>query len=982
MTTSQNLLRFLDYVLDPAAGQVRHGTDRLSLRPKTLAVLAYLAAHADRLVTKRELLDAVWPDTAVTDWVLTSCIRELREAFGDDARRPRVIETVHGRGYRFVAAIAPAASARAVSSAVAVPVSTALVGRRVELETLDGWWQRALAGERQVGFVIGEAGMGKTALVDEWCRLLIYRLLVVGSEAPNSQTTNNPTTCLLARGQCIEQRGAGEPYLPVLEALGRLCTESGSAAVVDVMRRHAPAWLVQLPGLLEPAECEALERRLGATTRERMLREMAALVAALPLPLVFVLEDLHWSDHATLDLVATLAQRRDPARLLLIGTYRPVEATVRNHPLRAVHQDLRARGRCQDLWLRPLTAPATVEYLCARWPALAAADTLGAAVHQRTDGNPLFLVNLADYLEATGAVVRAAGGWDVQGDPSGLAEDVPPGLRQLIAAQIERLGDGERGALEAASLAGRSFSAALVAAAIAGDVVEIEDRLAGLAHSGMMVSADGTSAWPDGTVAGTYRFNHALYQSVFRDRVPPARRRQLHERLAVRLEQAYTGHTADVSRELALHFEAGGDAARAVPYLEEAAIRFIRRGANREAIALLEQGLAILDALPATPERQLRTIRLCMGLGPALVPVRGYGAPEIERLYERARQLSEERNDPVQLFQALIGLTGTYLSQGRLDRARGTAQQLQQALLQVPLPAFEFAGSLFVGMVTYHTGSLAAAHAALTRALTLGEVPLPALSLDMQTMALGYRTMVLVHQGLPDQARHALVQTTERAMATERPFDRSFATQIACFVHVILRDFERLAQAAEQAVAFDDFPAIAAFGRFSHGRVLAARGDHGRAVETMRDTIEAYRAAGQGIALPLMLAALAEGHAAAGDTVAALAGVAEARTAAEAAGEIRYLAELDRIEGDLHAARGDTQAAERCLRRAIAVARAQGARWWALRATTSLARLALQPGRRRASRAELARVVESFDEGADTEDLQEARRLAAAAPER
>src|SRR5262249_35565793 len=150
------------------------------------------------------------------------------------------------------------------------------------------------------------------------------------------------------------------------------------------------------------AECEAIERRLGVASRERMLREIAALVTALPAPLVLFLEDLHWSDHATLDVVSTLAQRRDLARLMLIGTYRPVEVTVRDHPLRKLHQNLRDHGRCRDVWVAPLTETGVRTYLESRWPALTGAAALASVLHERTDGNPLFLINIADYLAADG----------------------------------------------------------------------------------------------------------------------------------------------------------------------------------------------------------------------------------------------------------------------------------------------------------------------------------------------------------------------------------------------------------------------------------------------------------------------------------------------------------------------------------------------------------------------------------------------------
>jgi len=942
------ILVFLDFVVDAANARLRRGAEIIPLRPKALALLSCLAARPGRLVTKDELLATVWPDTSVSDWVLTSTVRELRDALGDDAREPRIIETVHRRGYRFLPAVDSAPTPRATQA------GSRVVGRSAELAALAGWFGRAVAGERQIVFIIGEAGIGKTTLVDAFVESL------------------DRSTCLVARGQCIEQGGAGEPYLPVVEALGRLCAEAGGTPVVDVLRRHAPAWLVQLPGLLDAAECEALERRLGASTRDRMLREMATLVAALPAPLVLVLEDLHWSDQPTLDLVSTLARRRDAARLLLVGTYRPVDVAVRNHPLRAMHQELRAHERCHDLWPPPLTEVATAEYLRTRWPGLADVERLARLGHERTDGNPLFLVNLADYFEATGAVASGDGGWAVQRDPAMLGDDVPPGLRQLLAVQIERLDDAQRTALEAASLAGRSFSAALVAAALEADVVAIEACFVTLSDGGMMVCADGTSAWPDGTVAGAFRFNHFVHQSVFRDRVPPARRRQLHQRIAVRLEQAHAGSTADVSTELAFHFEAAGHAERAVPYLEEAAGRALRRGANEEAAALLERGLKIVEPLVRTPERTLHTIRLCLILGSSLEPTRGYGDPQIERLYEHARRLSEESNDPAQLFQALVALAPTYMGQARLDRAEETTRRLRQLAEEMPLPQFMFTASLLSGMVRYRAGRLSETREFLERAVSFDDMPLPAVSIDLHAVARRYLALVLLHEGHLDQARSRLREATSRAQAGGRPYDRTFGAQVTCMFHLISRDIDALASAAEEALASEGFPLALAIGRVSHGRVLSASGDPRRGIEIMREGCEAYRAAGQRIGLPVLLAALAEGHAAAGDAAAARACLAEARAIAESTGDVHYLAELHRLEGKLQAG-DDAPAAERSFRRAIAVAREHGARCFELRATTSVVRL----GTRRTDADDLARLVASFGDATESPDLEDARRVLA-----
>jgi predicted ATPase len=208
------------------------------------------------------------------------------------------------------------------------------------------------------------------------------------------------------------------------------------------------------------------------------------------------------------------------------------------------------------------------------------------------------------------------------------------------------------------------------------------------------VRSDGATEWPDGTVPGAYRFDHALHQGVLRDRVPPARRRQLHERIAARLEDAYAGHVAEVSAELTVHLEAGGHAERAIPHLEEVAVRALRRGAHREAVGLLERAVAILDSLPPTPERALRTIRLSITLGSALLPG-GLDDPRLHQVYERARRLSEESDDRVQLFQVLVALTGTYSAQARFDRAwRRRSSSSAPARNHTPIPAvLLFAGS-------------------------------------------------------------------------------------------------------------------------------------------------------------------------------------------------------------------------------------------------------------------------------------------------
>ena len=292
--------------LDLANERLWYGDQARALRPKTFALLRYLVEHPGQLLTKAALLEAIWPETAVSEVVLSVCIRELRQALGDDAKTPHFIETVHRRGYRFIGRLPLGDPSAPHSSAPAPPPP--LVGREHALQAMHRALATALTGVRQILFVTGEAGLGKTTLVDAF-------LTAVEGQGP----------LRIGRGQCLDHHGSGEAYLPVLEALERLCRGPEGPGLVKTLRHQAPTWVVQMPGLVSSAELEELQRRVLGSTRERMLRELAEALTVLTAtqPLVLVLEDLHWSDYATLDVLAALARRREPARLLVLGTYRP-----------------------------------------------------------------------------------------------------------------------------------------------------------------------------------------------------------------------------------------------------------------------------------------------------------------------------------------------------------------------------------------------------------------------------------------------------------------------------------------------------------------------------------------------------------------------------------------------------------------------------------------------------------------------------------
>jgi DNA-binding winged helix-turn-helix (wHTH) protein/tetratricopeptide (TPR) repeat protein len=958
-------LGFAEFTLDAANAQLRRGRDVITLRPKTLAVLCHLADRAGQLVDKAELMERVWPDAVVGDWVLAGCIQELRRILDDDPRQPRFIETVHRRGYRFIAPVEPArrdAAARILSAPVPGP---AIVGRDAELAELDGWLAAALAGQRQFGFLVGEAGIGKTSLVD------VFR---------NVAAARHPGV-LFAHGQCIEWRQeatpAAEPYLPVIEALARLCSTAAGAQLRAGLRRLAPSWLALLPGLDDEPSVQR------ATTRERLALEMIAFLGALTQPLVLTLEDLHWADSATIELLTSIAQRRDPAPLLVLATYRPADAAMREHPVKTMHLALRARGRCRDLWLRAFDEAAVRAYLGLRCLGLPPADTqaLARVIVARTDGNPLFVASVVDHLETDGSLVSRDGGLVLAADLDALAVGIPLGLRQMIGAQIDQLAVPEREVLEAGSLSGFRFSAEAAAAVGGGDVVEVEARLEHLARRGQLVRSIGEEPWPDGTVAGAYEFTHALFGDVLRDRVPAAMRRRGHLRIATRLAEAWGDRSSEIAADLAFHFEAGGAAERAIPHLHEAAARASRVGAYREAVAFLERGLAGLDALPRTPDRTLQTIRLCMALGQALQAPEGFTSAASEQAFLRARALSEDLDDPVQLVQTILALTSIYTAQGRFGAAIEMSAHIPPLLARVPLPALAFYGNVIGAMVRYHAGDLRDGRALLERALEHEAPPAPATLLDFRVHALNYLAVTLLQLGHPDLARAQARQAVMHAATTGLPFDRASAAMFSCLVCMHLRDVQSLASAAADAERLGTeygFQMQGAVGLFARGYAQAAAGDHAGGVSVMEDGIERYRRSGQPLALPRLLAMLADVHVAHGKADAARSLVAEARALVGVTGELRITTDLDRLAGEIARIDGDLVAAERFFRGAMHAARAEHARWHELRATLSLARLfrAIDKGDMGAEL--LAPIAGAFSEGGDLPDVRDARELARA----
>jgi predicted ATPase/DNA-binding winged helix-turn-helix (wHTH) protein len=550
--------------------------ERILLAPKAFEVFAYLVEHAGRLVAHDELLETVWSGSAIEPQTVKRHILALRNALGDRPKNSLFIETIPKRGYRFIAQVSDTVASNSVQSCGA---ATDLVGRGDALHVLREAWQRALSGERQIVFITGEPGIGKTALAEEF-----QRQVAVGERSLR-----------IAHGQCIERYGSKEPYGPMLDALGRLCRGPQAEPLVRILSAEAPTWLAQLPSLLTREHREMLHREILGATRERMLREIGDALESVTAetPLLLVFEDLHWVDDSTVDLISTLARRRHPAKLMFLATCRPLELVPSGHGLKAVLRDLLAHRLCREIALTSLSGAEVEEYLAVQSPASRPPQGLSALVHRHTEGNPLFMVMALEHMAKQGLLTRANGQWQLHVPLAQIEFQVPDDLRHMIEVQLKRLSPREQNALELAGIAGTSFSASLIGSVADMDADSLEDLYEELSRRHHIVKWAGTQSFPDGSVSERYEFAHVLYRQVLYDRQLPGRRARLHREIGDHLAAMYAQRMEEVAPDLAYHFELAGDWPRAIEYLQRAAEIAGNRGAHRQADSMLVRALEL-----------------------------------------------------------------------------------------------------------------------------------------------------------------------------------------------------------------------------------------------------------------------------------------------------------------------------------------------------------------------------------------------------
>lgn len=413
-----------------------------------------------------------------------------------------------------------------------------------------------MRGQRQIVFLTGEHGIGKTALADEFQREAVLIAPIVR----------------LGRGQCVEGYGSKEPYYSLLEALGQLCRGSEGESVVQVLAEKAPTWLVQLPGFVKQEHRQNLPMEILAAARERMVREICEALEkiASQKPLLLVIEDMHLADQGTVDLISALARRRESAKLMLIGTCRPVDLAFSEHSLKVLKQDLLVHHLCQEIALEPFREADVAEYLVAESGGAVAPEGLAQLLHRHTAGNPLFTMSVLEHMQQRGFISHDNANWRIHVPLESIGLEVPETLRQVIEAQIDRLSPDEQLVLEVASLAsgGDSRFAVVPGAAAAELEPEVfEHACEKLVRRHCILRAAKPEKFPDGAVSACYEFVHALYREVCCERIAPGRKANLHKRLA-QWSEVHLTQSNESASWLAIHFEDGADRLRAIKCLQ------------------------------------------------------------------------------------------------------------------------------------------------------------------------------------------------------------------------------------------------------------------------------------------------------------------------------------------------------------------------------------------------------------------------------
>jgi TOMM system kinase/cyclase fusion protein len=829
---------------------------------------------------------------------------------------------------------------------------TPFVGRAEELALLHARFERAQEGQGQAVLIGGEAGIGKSRLV--------HRL--------REKLREHPHSWLECRTSAYTQSSAFRPVIELLEqALG---FEEGQASEEKVERlerglahagldpEEAVPLFASLLSLRLPERYAPLEIS-PQLQRQKTLEALLAWVLALgeKQPVVLLVEDLHWADPSTLEWLGLLIEQCPTARVLLLPTFRPdFEPTWpgRDHVL--------------ALRLNRLNPRHAKELVAAAISGEALPGELVDRLATRSDGIPFFVEELAK-----GAVEAGLG---QAGPLAGL--EIPETLQDSLMARLDRLGDAKQVA-QLGSAIGREFPFALLKAVAPLKEVALREGLGRLAEAELLYQR----GLPPKAV---YTFKHALLQDTAYESLLESQRRELHGRIADALEKHFPDRVAREPEEIARHLEKAGRGERAIAHYRRAGERAVHHSAHPEAIAHLHRAMELLGALPESTERDRQELALYTTLGEALALSRGVESPEVEQLYARARQLSEQLSDATELFRTLDGLAAMHWGRAEWERARELEEELLRLAQETGDPAQLLVGYWNVANGSYYRGDFLRARRHAAEAIKIYDPEdyrnrhYPYNRADAGIVALGVASHALWQLGYPAQALAKRHEAQALARDLADPLRDATVLTHSAELRLFRREYPAALEEAEALVEFGrdrGFLFHLAVGAIRRAQALALLGQLDEGIAGILATLDASRATGLHWGASHWLAELARALGRAGRVEEGLSAAAEARAFVTRTQERFVEAEVHRIQGDLFLTlpTPDPPRAEAAFREALEVARRQSARSWELRAATSLAHLLRGQGRRDEARALLQPVYDWFTEGFDTADLKDAKAL-------
>jgi predicted ATPase len=681
-------------------------------------------------------------------------------------------------------------------------------------------------------------------------------------------------------------------------------------------------------------------------------------------PVLTVWEDVHWADPSTLELLGLLIEQTPSASMLHVLTFRP-----------EFEPSWPMRSHMTPITLNPLER-AQVEILVALF---AEGKAFPAAVIDhivtKTDGVPLYVEELTKMLRASELLCEKADRYELTGTL--LSTAIPNTLQDSLMARLDQLDEAKEIAQLGAVL-GRTFSYDMIKALWGMQEEILQQGLSGLVAAELLYQR---GRLPQ----ARYIFKHALIQDAAYASLLRQKRQQVHQQIAELLEAQFP-ETLETQPELvAHHYTEARQAEKAVTYWQRAGERAVQRSAHAEAIAHLARGLALIPSLPDTPSRTQRELMLNVTLGAPLLATKGYAAPEVGRVYTRARELCQHAGETPQLIQVIFGLWMFYAVRAEFRAASDLAEQLGGISQRQSDPKQGLEAQQALGITAAMRGALLTARDHLEAGVDLYDPQHHGdhaflYGQDSKVVCLCHLSVLLWLLGYPDQARQRSHEARLLAQELPHTLSQAWALLYTAMVHTFCRDRH---EAQTWAAALIDLCGEQGFAyRLAQGRLLqswagVALGQDAASMGPMRQDLMAIRATGAQVYYPYYLALLAQAYGATAQSAEGLSALREALAFVRQHEERWYEAELHRLQGALllQQAVPDVIQAETCFRLALDIAREQKAKSWELRAALSLSRLWQQQSKQQQARELLTPIYTWFTEGFDTADIQEAQGL-------